>query len=118
MILQRVAPHSRLSEQAGSSIVHQLELDWSSGYLLNDNRSRPNFPVANDITDLDLHLITAAKFAVDGNIEERSISGASMLMETEADRPDLWGPQRTLRADFAFSVPRHHERRDQILIIP
>lgn len=55
IILQGSAPQLQPPEQTGACIVHQFELDRSPGLLLNDNRPRPNFPVTNDIADLDLH---------------------------------------------------------------
>jgi hypothetical protein len=75
--------------------------------LLDDDRPCPNLSVADDIANLDLHQVTTAKLAVDGEIKERTIPGSSMLIKKEADRPDLTGLERALCADLASSVPRH-----------
>ena len=107
VILQGAAPQFQPSQQAGASVVHQLELNGPPGLLLNNDRPCPNFSVTDDIADLDLHQVTAAKFAVDGEIKERPVPGSPVLIKKEADRPDLTGLERTLCTDLASSVPRH-----------
>ena len=89
IILQGSAPQLQPPEQTSASIVHQFELDRSPGLLLNDNRPRPNFPVTNDVANLDLHQVAATKLAVDRKVEKRPIPGPPMLIKKEADCPDL-----------------------------
>ena len=107
IILQGAAAQFQPSEQAGASVIHQLELDRPPSLLLNNDRTRPNFPITYDVANLDLHQITTAQFAVDGEVEKRSVAGPSMLINEEADCPNLTGFQCALRADFASRIPRH-----------
>ena len=60
-------------KQAGTRIVHQLELHRSTRLLLNDDRARPNATSADKLADLDLNDVTAAKLAVDHQVEQRAI---------------------------------------------
>ena len=80
----------------------QVRTEPAAQSLLSDDRR-----VRNNVADLDLHQVTAAKFAVDGKVEDSLIPGPPMLIKNEADRPDLARPERMLCANFTSSVPRH-----------
>jgi hypothetical protein len=58
------------------------------------------------ITDPDLHHIATAQLAVDGEIEQRSIPQAAMLIKEEANSPNLSRLERALRSDLAREIPR------------
>jgi hypothetical protein len=68
----------------------------------------------NKIADLDLHDIAAAQFAIDGEIEQCSISQAAMLVEEEPYSPDLPRFQRALGSDLACTIPRSAITNDWI----
>jgi hypothetical protein len=92
-------------EEAGSSIIHQLELSRPSGLLPNHGGSRPNFGITNDIANPDFYQVAAAQLVIAGEIEEGPTPDASVLVEKEADRPNLTGFQRALPANLASNVP-------------
>ena len=94
-------------EEASASFVHQFELNWPSGLLLNNRGSRTNFPITNDVAGPDLHQIAAAQFAIDGEIEESPISNPPMLIQEEANGPNLTGFERSLRTYLTSCIPRH-----------
>jgi hypothetical protein len=106
-ILQRSTPQLEPFEQAGASIVHQFELNRPAGLLLNDSGSCSNFSITNDIADPDLHQIAASKFTIDGEVKEGPVPDPSMLIEKEADRPDLARFERSLRTNLTSGVPRY-----------
>ena len=61
------------SQDAVPSMLQQFELDGAAGFLLYDDSPRLDPPPAHDVSDFDLHDITAAQLAVDGKIEQRPI---------------------------------------------
>jgi hypothetical protein len=65
-------------------------LNRPPGLLLYDNRPSADLPATDQLTGLDLHHVTGAQLAVDREIEQISISKATMLVKIEADRPDAW----------------------------
>lgn len=97
IIFQRAAAQFEPFEQAGASIVHQLKLDWPAGLLLYNCGPGPNFSIANDVTDPDLHQVAAAQLAIDGEIEESPIPNPSVLIKKKAYCPDLAGLRRSDR---------------------
>jgi hypothetical protein len=120
IILQSVTTQFQPLEQAGASVVHQLELNRPPCLLLNNDRSRPNFPITRDVAGIDLHQITTSQFAVDGEVEKRPVKGPSVLIKEEADYPNLAGLQ--MRASRQLCDPNSttfvRVRRDRMLIIP
>ena len=58
------------------------------------------------IPDLHFDDVTSAQFAIDRQIEQRTIAQASMLIEKEADCPHVARFQRTLRANHIACIPR------------
>jgi hypothetical protein len=54
--------------------VHQLELDWPIGLLLHDNGAIPDASARDYIADPDFDDVAAAQFAVDREIEQRSVA--------------------------------------------
>jgi len=85
IIVNRAASPLKPGKQAGARIVHQLELNRSTGLLLNDDRARPNVIAAHNLADLALHDVAAPKLAVDRQVEQRSIANAPMLIKKEAN---------------------------------
>ena len=74
-------------EQAGSIIRQQLELHRPTSLRLRDGGARPDLATANDVADLETYDIAPSKFAIDCDIEQRSIAKATMMIEIEADTP-------------------------------
>jgi hypothetical protein len=107
VIIQRATPKLEPSEEAGASIIHQLKLNRPAGLLLNDGGSGPNFPIANDVANPDLHQVAATQLAIDCEIEKRTIPDPSMLIKKETHSPNLARLERSLRSNFAPRVPRN-----------
>src|SRR5262245_26255552 len=60
-----------------------------------------------DILDPDSDDVTAAKLAVDCQIEHRKVTNSAFDLELRPDRPDvLWSQRRLCPCQLAF-VPRH-----------
>jgi hypothetical protein len=65
--------------------------NWTGffGLLLNNRRAAANAPSTNNITNLDFHEITAAQFAVDGKVKQRSVAQSPILVKVKPDGPDV-----------------------------
>lgn len=105
MILDRAPTSFEQNQKAGSHVAGDLELDRSPSLLLNDYRASPDLRSGDHIADSDLDQVTAAKLAVDRQIEQGTAPDASLAMKEEADGPDLLLGQWTLRADCLASIP-------------
>ena len=51
-----------------------FELNWSAGFLLDDDGSRSNPTAANKVANLDLHDVTPAQLTIDGEIEHCAVA--------------------------------------------
>jgi hypothetical protein len=86
--------------------VHQLELDRSSCFLLNDD-SAITYTLARDhIANPHFNYVTAAQLAINSKVEKRSVTKTSVLVQPEADGPDLLLLQSLLGTDQSAFVPR------------
>lgn len=92
--------------KAFSCLCHDLELHGPAGFLLNDGRTIANASTAGDITDLDLRRVAAPQLAVDGQVEQRTVAHALVLVEVEPDGPDIAQLERTFGAGVLTCVPR------------
>ena len=61
-------------QQARSGIREHLELNRPPCFLLDDDRACAGLPAADQIADLQAYDVTAAKFAIDREIKQRSVS--------------------------------------------
>ena len=94
--------------------MHQLELHWLTRFRLDDDGTAANLAAQHKIADPDLHHVAATKLAVDRQIEERTIAHAPVLVEKEADSPDLPRLQRPFRSDLPSRVPGAAARLDRV----
>ena len=102
---QRAAPPLQPNQQAGTRVLHQLELHWFPRLCLDDDGAAANLATQHEIADPDFDHVAATKLAVDCQIEERPVAHAAVLVEKEAYSPDLPRLQRALRSDFLARVP-------------
>jgi hypothetical protein len=58
--------------QAPTGFSHDLELNRSASFLLNDSRAVANLISADKVANLEFDQITAAQFAVDRQIKQRA----------------------------------------------
>jgi hypothetical protein len=86
--------------------VHQLELDRSSCFLLNDDSAVAHTPARDHIANPHFDHVTAAQLAIDSKVEKRSVTKTSVLIQPEADGPDLLLLQCPLGSDQSAFVPR------------
>ena len=71
-------------------ITGDLELDRPPRLLLNDDRASPNLRSGDHIADPDFDQVAAAKFAGDRKVEQGAVTNATLMIEEEADGPDLF----------------------------
>ena len=64
VIVDSSSPSIEPCQQAGSSILEQLELDGASCFLLHHNRPRSNLTAADKVTDFHLNEVTTPELAV------------------------------------------------------
>ena len=83
-----------------------FELNRSFGFLLNHDGAVTDAPAGNYIADPHPDHVTAAELAVDGEVEQRSVAQSPLLVEPEANGPDLLLFQRPLRTNQPAFVPR------------
>jgi hypothetical protein len=76
------------------------------GLLLNHDGTITDAAAGNYIANPHLDHVTATQFAVCGEVEQRSVAQSPMLVEPEANSPDLLLLQRPLRADKPTFVPK------------
>lgn len=71
-----------------------------------DHGSSSDLTASNQVADLELDQVTAAKLAVDGEVEPRSVSDRLLAIEIEATGLDLLLQQWSLRPDLLSCVTR------------
>jgi hypothetical protein len=54
--------------------MHEFEMNRTLGLLLYDDGAIPHTPARNQIADANFDHITAAQFAIDSKVEQRSIT--------------------------------------------
>jgi len=88
-----------------SRLGHDLELDRTSGLLLNYRRPFTHTAVADEVAHAKFDEVTSPQLAVDGNIKEGAVSKASMLIQKESNGPNVSWAKGALRADILPGVP-------------
>jgi hypothetical protein len=82
-----------------------LKPDRFLRFALKDGRSFLDLTGRHDIDDLHADKITAAQFAVDRHIKQGEVAMVFGQLKPHADRPDVFGFQRSLLTDDAALVP-------------
>jgi hypothetical protein len=95
-VVQRAFPPLQPSQQALARFSHDLELNRTTGLLLNDGCPVANGPAADEIANAQLHQIAPAQLAVDGQVEQGSVAQPLVLIEVEPDGPNVARPQWSL----------------------
>src|SRR5437773_2310087 len=90
------------------SLLGDLELHWSLGFLLHDNRAAGDMTALDYIVDAQRDQITPAQFAVDGKVEQCEFPGSMIQLQPNPDSPDLLQLQRWLLAKQLAFVPRRN----------
>src|SRR5216683_2203590 len=90
-----------------AGLFAQFKSDGSPSFLLSDRCAIGRVSASGDILDPNGDDITAAKLAVDCQIEHSQIASAAFDLEFRPDRPDVLGAQRRLCPRDLALVPRH-----------
>src|SRR5205823_12762829 len=86
-------------------LLGDLELHWSLGFLLHDNRAAGDMTALDHIMDAQRDQITPAQFAVDSKVEQCEFPGSMIQLQPNPDSPDLLQLQRWLLAEQLVFVP-------------
>jgi hypothetical protein len=105
IVIDCSSPSLKPSKQTSPDLGRNLELHRASSLLLDDHRASSNFVARDEGPDFDFYQIAAAELAVDGKIEQRTISHPSLSVEKEAHGPNLALLQGLLDADLFAGVP-------------
>ena len=81
-------------------VAPRFRCDWATCFLLHHDRPRSYLAAAHKVANFHLHQVTAPQLAIDRQVEQRSISQATPLVEAEADLQICFG----LSAGFAPTV--------------
>src|SRR3984893_2541584 len=86
-------------------LLGDFEPDRNARLFLPDGGAIDGVSMGRDVVDLESHDIATAQLAVDGEIEHRQISGASLDLQLGPDRPNMLWSQRGLCPDQLAFVP-------------
>jgi hypothetical protein len=90
-----------------AGLLAQLKPDRPSGFLLPHRCAIRCVSACGYILDADGDDITAAKLAVDCQVEHGEVASAAFYLELGPDRPDVFGSQRWLCPGELSLVPGH-----------
>jgi hypothetical protein len=99
-----------LGTDALMDLLADLGTDRSAGLLLDHCGPPAHLASHRNVSDPELHDITAAKLAVYRDVEESPVTRAAFVIRMEADRPILLRLEGALRANDAARVPRRPAR--------
>src|ERR1700692_3516827 len=88
-----------------AGLFAQFKSDGPPGFLLPDRCAIRRVSTGGDILDPDGDDVTAAKLAVDRQIEHGEVASSAFDLELCPDRPDVLGSQRRLRSRKLALVP-------------
>jgi len=89
IVLDRSTAPLKPCQEASTSIRHDLELNWSTGLLLNHHRPCSQLTAGDKVADFDLHQIAASQLAVDRKIEKCPVSKPMLSIQVKANSPNL-----------------------------
>lgn len=102
-----IRPAFKPGEKCRAHISRQFELDGSIGLLLNHGGTISDICASDNIADLQLHQVATAQFAIDGEIEKRSISQPSLAVEMKTDCSNLRLRERPFSPHVFTGIPRN-----------
>src|SRR5260370_25679356 len=90
-----------------AGLLTQFKSDGPRGFLLSNRCAVRRIAAGGDILDPDGDDVTAAKLAVDRQIEHSEVANSAFDLELRPDRPDgFWSQRWPCPCQPAF-VPRH-----------
>jgi hypothetical protein len=105
VVVDRSSTTLKPCQQTRPGICRDLELNRTTGLLLNDPCSGSNFRSCDKFSDFHFYGIAAAQLAVDCEIKQRAISHASFPIKEKTDRPNLALFQRLFDTNHSNGVP-------------
>ena len=120
VILKRATAALQPGQDARPRRFEQFELHGPARLLLHHDGAGADMATANEITDPNFHHIATAQLAVDGQVEQRSITWLSFPIKPKAYSPHLLWLQCALGTERAAprSTPATHERLGHLLNVP
>ena len=91
--------------QRDAGLLHDLELNRTAGFVLDNRRSVSHVAACRDVVDPKADEVAAAQLAVDGEVEQREIALAVLNLKSDPYGLDLFRPKRTLLANETAFVP-------------
>ena len=104
-LLEPTTPALQPRKHCRSCRFEDLKLDGPAGLALNNRCPVPDAIASHQVVDAYTDKIAAAQLAVDRQVEQRTISEASLLIEPEADRLNFLLFERPLGADLSADIP-------------
>jgi hypothetical protein len=105
-VAQPTAATFQPRQDAAARTVEQLELNRSTGFLLDNDGPRAAPSSGYQIANLNLDEIATPQLTVNGKVEHSPISQSAVLIQSKSNGPDLLWLQRTFCAELLASVPR------------
>src|SRR5260370_2980911 len=90
-----------------AGLLTQFKSDGPPSFLLSNRCAIRRVAAGGDILDPDGDDVTAAKLAVDRQIEHREVANSAFDLQLRPDRPDVFSSQRWRSACQHAFVPRH-----------
>src|SRR5260370_11746648 len=90
-----------------AGLLTQFKSDRPPSFLLSNRCAIRRIATGGDILDQDGDDVTAAKLAVDRQIEHREVANSAFDLELRPDRPDVFWSERWLCPCQLAFVPRH-----------
>jgi len=104
-VIQRASSTFQPRLETCSRLRHDLELHGPASFLLNDGCAVADGAAAHQITDAQLHDVTASQLAVDRYVEQGPISQPLVLVEIEPGCPYIARPERPFGSDVLSGIP-------------
>jgi hypothetical protein len=106
IIIERATSAFQPVLKAGSGSVEQFELNWPVRLLLHDRRPCPHPATTDEFANPNFHDVAAAQLAIDGEVEQSTVTQPSFPFKPEPYRPYLLRLQRAFRPHHMAGVPR------------
>jgi len=78
IVIDSSSPTLKPGKQACPDLGRNLELNWTSSFLLDDHGTSTNFLACDERPNFDLDEIATSELAVDSEIEQRAVSHSSL----------------------------------------
>jgi hypothetical protein len=106
IIIERATSAFQPVPEAGSGSVEQFELNWPVRLLLHDRRPCPHPATTDEFANPNFRDVAAAQLAIDGEVEQSTVTQPSFPFKPEPYRPYLLRLQRVFSPHHMAGVPR------------